>query len=225
VLSGRIALAAIPLLFAAKFGLSMLSYGCGVPGGIFAPLLVLGALIGLALGQVAHHSFPGLITDPAVFAVVGMAAYFTAIVRAPLTGIVLIVEMTNNYQQMLALLVACLIAYSVADALGDRPVYEALLERDLARGHETLHLEEPLLLEVPISDGSAFDGKRVQELRLPPGCILVTVRRGVREYVPSGSTKLRGGDRLVAVVDPEAVMAIPILRSAAEVGPHAADEG
>ena len=163
--------------------------------------------------------FPALITDPAVFAVVGMAAYFTAIVRAPLTGIVLIVEMTNNYQQMLALLVACLIAYAVADALGDRPVYEALLERDLARGHDAPHLEEPLLLEVPIGDGSAFDGKRVQELKLPPGCILVTVRRGAREYVPSGSTRLRGGDRLVAVVDPEAVAAIPILRSAAEAEP------
>jgi CIC family chloride channel protein len=219
VLSGHVALAAIPLLFLAKFSLSMFSYGCGVPGGIFAPLLVLGALLGLALGDVAHQFLPGLITDPAVFAVVGMAGYFTAIVRAPLTGIVLIVEMTNNYQQMLALLVTCLIAYAVADALGDRPVYEALLKRDLARGRESPHLDEPLMLEVPVSDGSAFDGKQVQELRLPPGCILVTVRRGTREYVPSGSTRLRGGDRLVAVVAPGAEAAIPLLRSAAEAGP------
>lgn len=219
ILAGHVALAAIPLLFAAKFVLSMLSYGCGVPGGIFAPLLVLGALLGLAIGQIAHHLVPGLVTDPAVFAVVGMAAYFTAIVRAPLTGIVLIVEMTSNYDQMLALLVACLISYAVADALGDRPVYEALLERDLARGLEKPSLEETLLLEVSVGHRSVFDGRRVQDLRLPPGCILVTVRRGAREYVPSGATRLRAGDRLVAVVAPEAAEAIPLLRSAAEAVP------
>ena len=60
------------------------------PGGIFAPLLVLGSLLGLAIGQIAHNVSPEVVPIPAVFAVVGMAAYFTAIVRAPLTGIMLI---------------------------------------------------------------------------------------------------------------------------------------
>ena len=80
----------IPLWFVLRFGLTMVSYGCGAPGGIFAPLLVLGALIGLAVGEIAHLVLPGLINHPESFAVVGMAAYFAAIVRAPLTGIVLI---------------------------------------------------------------------------------------------------------------------------------------
>jgi H+/Cl- antiporter ClcA len=89
-----------------RFALTMVSYGCGAPGGIFAPLLVLGALLGLTVGEVARLVFPSTITHPEAFAVVGMAAYFAAIVRAPLTGIVLIVEMTNTYAQMLPLLVA-----------------------------------------------------------------------------------------------------------------------
>jgi CIC family chloride channel protein len=96
VLAGQIALAAIPIWLVVRFGLTMASYGTGAPGGIFAPLLVLGALIGLAIGEVAHALAPSVLPQPAIVAVVGMAAYFTAIVRAPLTGIVLIIEMTGN---------------------------------------------------------------------------------------------------------------------------------
>ena len=113
--------------------LSISSYATGAAGGIFAPLLALGALIGLGVGQLAHQLAPAAVPEPAVFAVVGMAAYFTAIVRAPLTGIVLIVEMTGNYEQMLPLLVTCFCAYAVAEGLKDIPIYEALLERDLSR--------------------------------------------------------------------------------------------
>lgn len=81
-LKGDMLLSAIPLFFIIRFALINVSYGTGAPGGIFAPLLVLGALIGLALGQIVHSLFPSIAPTPAVFAVVGMAAYFTAIVRA-----------------------------------------------------------------------------------------------------------------------------------------------
>ena len=64
------------------------------------------------------------------FAVVGMASYFTGIVRAPLTGIVLMIEMTGNYELILPLFVACFTSLIIADALNDLPIYEALLESD-----------------------------------------------------------------------------------------------
>ena len=134
VLRGQIPLLLVPLWFGLRFVLSMTSYGTGAPGGIFAPLLVLGALIGIGIGGLAHHFAPILVPIPAIFAVVGMAAYFSAIVRAPLTGTVLIIEMTGNYAQMLPLLVACFCAYLVAEGLGELPIYETLLERDLKRG-------------------------------------------------------------------------------------------
>jgi chloride channel protein, CIC family len=152
-------------------------------------------------------------SSSALFAVVGMAAYFTAIVRAPLTGIVLIVEMTGNYSLVLPLLAACLTAYGVADFLKDRPVYEALLERDLLRGTPTPTLESPLLLELTVAPASPFDGKRIRNLGLPAGCVIVTVLRGAKEHIPSADFLLEAGDRLTAVVDPEAAEAAPLLRS------------
>src|SRR5262249_41815193 len=110
-LAGRVALGALPALFLLRFGLTMFSYGSGAPGGLFAPLLVLGALIGLAAGKIGHHYFPAAVDHAEPFAVAGMAVYFSAIVRAPLTAIVLILEMTANYSLMLPLLVGCFAAY------------------------------------------------------------------------------------------------------------------
>src|SRR5206468_3257889 len=83
-----------------------------------------------AVGAIAHALAPSVLPQPAIVAVVGMAAYFTAIVRAPLTGVVLIIEMTGNYEQMLPLLISCFCAYAVAEYLRSLPIYEALLERD-----------------------------------------------------------------------------------------------
>ena len=189
------------ILLVVKFGLTMLSYGCGVPGGIFAPLLVVGALLGLITGQVAVLIVPGIASAPAAFGVLGMAAYFSAVVRAPLTGIVLIVEMTANYEQMFALAVACLVAYAVAEQLGDRPIYEALLLRDLRRsGVVEPHVEEPTLASKVIEPGSSLDGRRLRDAGLPAGCLLVTITRGGRELVPSGQTRLQAGDEVVAAI-------------------------
>ncbi|RYU60912.1 H(+)/Cl(-) exchange transporter ClcA [Methylolobus aquaticus] len=134
VLDGNtLALGAIPAYFLLRFALTIGSYGTGVAGGIFSPILVLGALSGLGLGDAANIWFTGADADPRVFAVVGMAAYFTGVVRAPLTGIVLIIEMTGNYGLVLPLFAACFAALMTADALHDLPIYEALLERDLAQ--------------------------------------------------------------------------------------------
>jgi CIC family chloride channel protein len=215
-LAGQLPLLALATFFVLRFTLTMLSYGCGAPGGIFAPLLVLGSEIGLAIGMVADRFLPEGGGAPQVLAVVGMAAYFTAIVRAPLTGIVLMVEMTGNYSLVLPLLAACLTAYGVADFLGDRPVYEALLERDLLRGQKGRpELGGTLLLDLTIGPGAPFDGKRVRELGLPPGLIILMLRRGLREEVPTADSLLAAGDRLSVLVAPEAAAALPLLRKGA----------
>jgi chloride channel protein, CIC family len=216
-LAGQVALALVPLWFLLRFGLTMVSYGCGAPGGIFAPLLVLGALIGLGVGEITHLIVPDAVNHPEAFAVVGMAAYFAAIVRAPLTGIVLIMEMTNSYEQILPLLVACFSAYAVADALGDQPIYEALLERDVRRDGAAPVLQGTLVLELTVQAYARFDGKRVRELGLPPGCILTTLRHGIRESVPTADTRLEAGDRITAVIAPEAAVAALLLRQGCEV--------
>jgi CIC family chloride channel protein len=128
-LIGEIALRWVPLLLLVRFGLTMVSYGSGAAGGIFAPLLVIGALGGLATGGLVNAIWPALAPHPEIFAVLGMGALLTAIVRAPLTSIVLMVELTGKYDFMLPLLVSCLAAYGVAEALKNAPIYEALRER------------------------------------------------------------------------------------------------
>jgi CIC family chloride channel protein len=211
-LTGHLTMTGILIVFAGRFVLTLLSYGTGAPGGIFAPLLGLGAMIGLAVGEIAHVLTPAVISETAVFAVVGMAAYFTAIVRAPLTGIALIVEMTGSYEQMLPLLVSCFCAYAIAEFLGDLPVYEALLERELVREGAMVHRQEPIVVEMEVEPGAPFVGREVRELQLPAGCILVRCFRDGREWVPAAWTRLAAHTRITAVITPEAMDALTVLR-------------
>ncbi len=131
-ISGEFALGLIPLLLLSRFALTMISYGSGSAGGIFAPMLVIGALGGLWFGMSVEAVAPSLMMHPQTFALLGMGALFTAVVRAPLTGIVLMVEMTGQYDFMLPLLVSCLTAYAIAEAFRAPAIYEALRHRRAA---------------------------------------------------------------------------------------------
>lgn len=107
------------------------SYSSGVPGGIFAPMLALGTLTGLGYGHVLEKLVPGIDIEAGAFAIAAMGALFAATVRAPLTGIILIAEMTQNYETTLASIMTCVMASLTAQALGGRPIYRMLLERTL----------------------------------------------------------------------------------------------
>jgi len=215
ILAGEISTVALAGVFVLRFCLTMASYGCGAPGGIFAPLLVLGSALGLGVGQLAGWLVPEDAGHPQTFAVVGMAAYFSAIVRAPLTGIVLMVEMTGDYSLVLPLLVACLTAYGLADFLGDRPVYEALLQRNALRGSPGPAAGGAIMVDLAISQGAPFDGRRVRDLGLPPGVIVVTRRRQLHEDVPTADSVLAAGDHISVVIAPDAGDALLTLRRGA----------
>lgn len=128
-LDGHGTLMAIPALFALRFLLGAFSYAAGTPGGLFAPMLALGALAGLGFGQVAAAVAPGLSVPPQAFALVGMGAFFAGVVRAPLTGIVLVKEMTGSVSLLLPLLAGCFAAMLVAELFREPPVYTALRRR------------------------------------------------------------------------------------------------
>ncbi|HEY3910011.1 MAG TPA: ClC family H(+)/Cl(-) exchange transporter [Stellaceae bacterium] len=129
VLSGGAALSMIPLAFALRFGLGALCYAARTPGGLFAPMLTLGAQLGLLCGVLCRLAFPGLGIDPLAFAVVGMAAFFTGVVQAPVTGIVLATEMTAAFTTLLPMLAACFAAMLTANLLRIPPIYDALRRR------------------------------------------------------------------------------------------------
>ncbi|MDQ6701834.1 MAG: ClC family H(+)/Cl(-) exchange transporter [Pseudomonadota bacterium] len=130
-LDGSEALALLPFIFMLRVVLSAASYAAGTPGGLFAPLLVLGAQMGFLFGGLFNPG-PADVTGHAIaFAVVGMAAFFTAVVRAPLTAMILVTEMTANSQLLLPMLAACFSAMAVATMLREPPIYDALKERTL----------------------------------------------------------------------------------------------
>lgn len=123
--------AVVALAFLIRFGLGPLSYAAGTPGGLFAPLLVLGAQSGLLFGAACNHLLPALYIQPEAFAVVGMAAFFTGVVRSPLTGIVLVVGMTASVTMLLPMLGACFAAMLLPMLLRDAPIYDSLREHTL----------------------------------------------------------------------------------------------
>ena len=118
-------------LFIARLLLSIFSYSTGAPGGIFLPMLTLGVIFGMLFGTSMQHYFPDLISHPGVYAIAGMAGIFSATVRAPLTGLVLAIEMTSNYELILPLIVTTVIASVFTALLGNEAIYTTLLKRTL----------------------------------------------------------------------------------------------
>lgn len=124
--------ARVGILLLLRTPIFTVSYASGTPGGIFAPQLALGALLGLLYGAGVEWLVPELEIQGGGFAVVGMVALLTATVRAPLTGLALVAEMTGNYALIPMSLIASIVADITASVLGGRPIYETLLERTLA---------------------------------------------------------------------------------------------
>ena len=121
----------IVLLLVVRFVYSVYSFGTGAPGGIFLPLLVLGALAGGAFTTLVSPLVGLPVGNEAFYVILGMAGLFAAIVRAPLTGIILISEMTGTLSSLLPLSLVALVSFLTAEALGGRPVYDQLLDRIL----------------------------------------------------------------------------------------------
>ena len=114
------------IILALKFFYTMLCYATGAPGGIFLPMLVIGALTGKVYGVILNQHFAIPSEVIVHFMLLGMAAYFTAVVRAPITGITLILEMTGNFSYLYMLIIVCTITYIFTELLKMEPIYERL---------------------------------------------------------------------------------------------------
>lgn len=131
--AGNFSIGMLLFIFIARVITTLLCFGSGAPGGIFAPMLALGTILGTAFGLSCAHFFPQYGIEAGTFAIAGMGALFAASVRAPLTGIVLVLEMTDNYQLILPMIVTCLGATLIAQFMGGKPLYSAILARTLQR--------------------------------------------------------------------------------------------
>jgi CIC family chloride channel protein len=129
-LNGGMALKLMVLLLALKLVATATSYASGNAGGIFGPSLFLGAMLGGAIGSAAQHYFPGYVATPGAYALVGMGTAFAGIVRAPMTSVVMIFEITRDYAVIVPLMISNLVSYFIASRLQREPVYEMLAEQD-----------------------------------------------------------------------------------------------
>ncbi len=193
------------LLLAAKIAFSALSYGSGTAGGIFLPLLACGALAGKLFGTVLADLGWALSGDSANFMILGMAALFTGVVKAPVTGAVLILEMSGNFNHFAGLMACCLTAFVTADLIKSKPVYDVLLERLLARNPGAFKpvAGRKLVLEIPVAEGSRLSHRLVRNVPWPADCLVVGVERGESDLIPHGSTEILPGDRLHVLSDEE----------------------
>jgi CIC family chloride channel protein len=130
-LAGNETVSWLALVFLLRFAMGPLCYATRTPGGLFAPMLVLGVQGGLLYGSLCSHWAADLAPDPRAMAVVGMAAFFTAVVRSPLTGIVLAIELTGCFTLLLPMLTACFAAMLLPTLLSEPPIYDSLRENTL----------------------------------------------------------------------------------------------
>ncbi|MBR5429712.1 MAG: ClC family H(+)/Cl(-) exchange transporter [Firmicutes bacterium] len=185
------------LLLAGKFIFSMLSFCSGAPGGIFFPLLVLGGLIGSVFGELAV-AWLGLPPEMATrFMLLGMAGMFSAVVRAPLTGIILVLEMSASLTQLLGLSIVAGLSWLVADLLGSKPVYEQMLDNMTAAQPDRPPVSgEQSIIEITLPYKSALVGRRVRDISWPSQVLVVTIIRGDKHIMPKGDTVMESGDIL-----------------------------
>jgi len=148
-LNGGLVLSTMAALCVMKLVATTISYSTGNAGGIFAPTLFIGAMAGGALGIVVHTYAPFPTAEPGAYALVGMGALFAGVVRAPMTSVFMIFEITQDYQIMVPLMAANALSYVISRRYQHEPVYHALLRQD------RVHL--PSALPVATSSTRAAD--------------------------------------------------------------------
>lgn len=126
LITGQASWQVTAIAFVAQFVLTLVAYGSGAPGGLFAPTLILGAALGYLIGVCEHH-FLGM-SLPVTYALTGMGAFFSAVARVPITAIVIVFEMTTDFNLVLPLMIGCVVAYLVAEQTAKGSIYDRLLE-------------------------------------------------------------------------------------------------
>ena len=161
-LNGQMALKVMLVLLVMKLIATSASYSSGNAGGIFGPALFIGAMLGGAVGQVAHTLLPDHTGNAGAYALVGMGAAFAGIIRTPMTSVIMIFEVTRDYTIIVPLMIANLCSYVLAQKLQRMPIYEALSRQDGIIMPSSAHRPEPLTVEramrpLPLSGSAMAD--------------------------------------------------------------------
>jgi len=129
-LNGNMAWKLMVLLLVLKLISVAVAYASGNAGGIFGPSLFMGAMLGGVVGTIGNHYFPNQVATPGAYALVGMGAAFAGIIRAPMTSVVMIFELTHNYAVIVPLMISNLVSLFIASRFQKQPIYEVLAHQD-----------------------------------------------------------------------------------------------
>lgn len=203
ILSSGLMLKVAIILLVAKFIFSMISFGGGTPGGILFPLLTLGSLLGVIFGDILVMYMgvsPIFMTNFVLFA---MAAIFASIVRAPITGLILVCEMSGSFTQFTAIALVCGVSYLTAEILRSEPIYESLFKMRKSKGGQSTQLAESkteIIVSYIIEMGSEMAGKRLKDIELIDNTLIISIVRDGDNLIPDGDTVMMSGDTINVMV-------------------------
>lgn len=194
---------ALLVLLLGKYAFTTVCFGSGAPGGTLFPLVVLGGLVGGAFSVVAMRlGMPPLYCPN--FVALGVAGLFAGVVRAPVTAVVLVFELTGSLDALLSVTVVSILAYVVSNLTGTDAFYEHLLDSLLATTAKSDTLEsnagEKDLGTIRVGSGSRLEGMLVKEVPWPDGVRVLTIERAGSQIVPTGETRLMAADELLFIV-------------------------
>ena len=191
------------LLLVLKYLFSMFSFSSGAPGGIFLPILVLGAYIGAIFGSVVVPAF-GLQHDLIYkFIIISMAGFFAATVRSPITGVVLLAEMSGSTESLVAMIIVSLIAYVIPTLLGNEPIYESLYDRLLLNKNKE-YVRKPsrhVLSEYIVPLDCNYINFKIKDIPFPKNAIVVSVIRNGKYIIPTEDFNIRYSDQINILTD------------------------
>ncbi len=196
-------LGVLVLLLVLKYLFSMFSFSSGAPGGIFLPILVLGAYIGAVFGTVVVPAF-GLEHDLIYkFIVISMAGFFAATVRSPITGVVLLAEMSGSTESLVAMIIVSLIAYVIPTLLGNEPIYESLYDRLLLTKNREF-VKKPskhVLSEYVVPLDCNYINFKIKDIPFPKNAIVVSVIRNGKYVIPTEDFRIMYSDQVNILSD------------------------
>ncbi|WP_418969204.1 ClC family H(+)/Cl(-) exchange transporter [Alloscardovia omnicolens] len=192
------------ILLLVKMLFTATSFGSGAPGGIFLPILTVGAVAGSIFARcILYLNMGNFSLSPdlvATFAVLAMAGTLTASVKAPITSMMLVIEMTGSLVHMLPVATVTLIALFVSDAFHVQPIYHALLDRFMKTSKPSADkTRQSALISLPVELDSSAMGHSIGQIDWPEHTSVISVRRGGQEFVPQSSTVIQPGDGIVVM--------------------------
>ncbi len=208
------------ILVTLKFLFTLICYSSGAPGGIFLPILVIGAITGKIYGMLMVDYFNYQEGYVIYFVILGMASLLTAVVKAPITGTILILEMTGSFEHFFPLITVTMATFLITEILEMIPIYDVLLDRMLENNElEDGDEHKKITIRIPVGPDSTFENKKIYEVKWPSDCLIVGIKRGEKEIIPKGSTEIFSGDVLIILTNDAVAknIKLTLLKQAQEV--------